>query len=130
MLSLNREAGLSDNARYAKQTVLEGFRTFNIDAAHTVMGFDVFDDVALVEIRNETAWDADCGPLHGQPGAPETCQHCVTRRAEVELQIMQSQFDMYYYPFDVQVIRAQFIVEGGACAGIKPTACCRAPAHF
>jgi hypothetical protein len=100
MLSMDVEAGRSDNGRFAKNLILNRFWVKKIDAPQEVFGIDVFDDSAMILIRNETNWTggADTGPLLDRQDAPAKCVHCVTRRAMVELQITQPTFDYFCAP--------------------------------
>ena len=94
MLSFNKEAGRSDNARFAKDQLLQRFWTLRIDGTSLVPGYDVFDESAIVQTDRNTSWVAGFAP----EGASATCEYCVTREAEVELHVVQPRFDFYYYP--------------------------------
>ena len=108
MLSFNKEAGRSDNARFAKDQLLQRFWTLRIDGTSLVPGYDVFDESAIVQTDRNTSWVAGFAP----EGASATCEYCVTREAEVELHVVQPRFDFYYYPFDTQILKATVLVEG------------------
>jgi len=53
------------------------------------------------------------GALPSSRANPDHCASCVTRTAEIELQVVQRSFDYFYYPFDVQALHIHFRVDGG-----------------
>ena len=122
MLSLPLEAGRSDNARFAKQQVLDGFWVRKLSANELAPAFDVIDESTNVTLSPSTAWSAgypgDSSSMSSNlPAAPEpirssNCENCVTRIAELELDLVQK-FDFYYYPFDTQTLKVIFEVEEG-----------------
>jgi hypothetical protein len=83
-----------------------------LDVADTTPGFNVFDEWATVSVQDRTPWVGGVGPHMGLPGAPTECRNCVTRTAEVELEVVQKRFDFFFFPFDTQRLRARFTVEG------------------
>ena len=62
MLSFNKEAGRSDNARFAKDQLLQRFWTLRIDGTSLVPGYDVFDESAIVQTDRNTSWVAGFAP--------------------------------------------------------------------
>ena len=122
MLSLRREAGRSDNARYAKQQMLDQFWIVKLGADGLAPAFDVLDEEAVVTLDPSTNWTAGKSPARIMAAqhldenmatdAHATCENCVTRVAELELELTQRNFDFYYYPFDTQTIVAKLMVEG------------------
>jgi len=133
MMSMNQEAAKSDNARYEKSKVVNQFWNVKIDADGLVPGFKTFDELAEIHIDRRANWTAGIEPFYGHPnlanltavtndpgytvpkGKAErfvgSCEFCVTRHAEVELQVSQSGFDFFYYPFDTQVLRVTLQVD-------------------
>ena len=125
MMSMNQEAAKSDNARYEKSKIVNQFWNVKINADGLVPGFTAFDELAEIHIDRRTNWTAGIEPFYGHPnltsapparrpsGGPSggpaggfgeksvegSCEYCVTRHAEVELQVSQSGFDFFYYPF-------------------------------
>jgi len=51
-----------------------------------------------VYLHDRRQWIGGIGPFFNRPNAPTECINCVTRSAEVELEVMQSHFDFYFYP--------------------------------
>ena len=112
MMSMDHEAAKSDNARYDKSKIVNQFWNIKLDADGLSPGFDVFDEAATIQLDASTNWTMGIGPFAGHPNASTTCDNCVTRKAAVEVQVSQSTFDFFYYPFDTQVLRVTFQVEG------------------
>ena len=112
MLSVSRDVGRSDNARSRKQEVIDDYWMVRLGAENYVPGFEALDELAEVSIQPSVPWINDAAPYEGQPNAPSTCENCVTRHAEVELEVMQSHFDFYFYPFDSQIMKVRFFVTG------------------
>lgn len=106
LLSLGAEAGRSDQARYARQQIVDRFFTLKLDAADTTPGFNIFDETAEVAIETSTDWVEGFGP----PNARAQCVNCVSHTATVEIELVQKRFDFFYYPFDVQRLKARFVV--------------------
>ena len=105
MMSMNQEAAKSDNARYEKAKIVNQFWNVKINADGLVPGFKTFDELAEIHIDRRTNWTAGIEPFYGHPNLTSSasfeglCEYCVTRHAEVELQVSQSGFDFFYYPF-------------------------------
>ena len=117
MMSMNSEAAKSDNARYENSKIVNEFWNVKIDADGLVPGFKTFDELAEIHINRRTHWTAGIEPFGGHPNITTfasaqnndnsrsrgmlagECEYCVTRHAEVELQVSQSGFDFFYYPF-------------------------------
>ena len=112
MLSMGLEMGQSDNARSAKQQVLDQFWTSKLSAHNLVPQFAIFDEFSTYDISRVAPWSAGIGPWHGHANAPQNCTNCVTREAAVELELVLSHFDFYFYPFDQQIFKLRLQVEG------------------
>jgi hypothetical protein len=99
MLSLGVEAGRSDNARYAKQTVRDRFFDFSLNAEDVTPGFDPYDQWAQIALSPQTAWMYGYSPFGSTaantPSLLVQCTHCVTRTAQLELEVLQKRFDLY-----------------------------------
>jgi hypothetical protein len=131
MLSMDVEAGRSDNARFAYNRIVNGYWIKKIDAPGEVFGMDVFDDSSIITISNATNWTggADTGPLLDREGAPDQCVHCVTRRAVVELQLTQPAFD-YFCAFSDETHSPSGALSGRLSTKSVPPACCCADYPF
>ena len=112
MISFGRDVGRSDNARSRKQETIDRFWMKKLQADSLVPGYDVLDEFAKIKIEREREWLNGVGPFRSRPNAPTKCQECVTRTAAVELEVVQTHFDFYFYPFDQQILKLRFQVEG------------------
>merc|ERR1719424_314977 len=87
MMSMDKDAAKSDNARYEKSKIVNQFWNVKLDADGLAPGFDVFDEVATIQLDSSTNWTVGIGPFAGHPNASTTCNHCVTRKAAAEVQV-------------------------------------------
>ena len=74
-----------------------------MDVDDTTPGFDIFDESAEVRLDVQAPWVAGVAPSDNTSSHLPNCTSCVTRVAEVDVEITQKGFNFYYYPFDVQV---------------------------
>ena len=109
MLSMSSDVGRSDNARSQKQEVIDQYWVRKLDAENLAPGFDVLDEESDLRLSRSREWQYGVTP--GSDASSTTCEFCVTRSAEVEVETVQSRFDFFFYPFDAQVLRFRFVVE-------------------
>jgi hypothetical protein len=98
MLSLGVEAGRSDNARYAKQRIRDRFFDFRLNAEDVAPGFDLYDQWATFVGSTQTTWMHGYNPIMGSTATNTTspeCTHCITRTAQLELEVLQKRFDFF-----------------------------------